>query len=140
MSDLAERNAELARQGFEAYNSGDTEAVARLMSPDVEVHASPGLVNSGDYQGPDGYEQWNAQWTEAWDQFRVEPTAVQSVGDRHVLVEAHQVAKGAGSGIDVEMDVFWAFELDGEQVSRMHLYASREEAIDVIEGWKRNAD
>ena len=137
MSDsTAERNVELARRGFEAYNAGDAETVAKLMRPDVEVHAAPGLVNSGDYRGQEGYTQWNAEWTEAWDEFKVEPTAVEPIGDRHVVVDAHQVARGAGSGIDVEMDVFWAFEVDGGQVARMHLYPTREEALEVIEGWR----
>ena len=41
--------------------------------------------------------------------------------DTIVLVDSHQVARGAGSGIEVEMDVFWLFEVADGKVRRMHL-------------------
>src|SRR3954466_5663748 len=101
-----ERNAALARRGFDAYNAWDVAEIVDLLRPDVELHAARGLVNSGEYQGQEGFTRWNDQWTEAWDRFSVEPTSIEPFGERHVLAEAHQVARGAGSGIDVEMDVF----------------------------------
>ena len=39
-------------------------------------------------------------------------------------------------GIDVEMTVFWAFEADGERVTRMHLYPGRDQALEAIERWR----
>ena len=53
----------------------------------------------------------------------------------HGLYSMAEVARGAGSGIDVEMDVFWAFETEGGKLRRMHLYASRARALEAIEGW-----
>jgi hypothetical protein len=46
------------------------------------------------------------------------------------------VARGAGSGIPVEMDVFWALEAVDGKLSRMHLFASRDRALEAIEGWR----
>jgi hypothetical protein len=80
--------------------------------------------------------RWNAEWTEAWEEFTIEPRSLETFGGHVILVDTHQVARGAGSGIDVEMDVFWLFELADDQVVRMHLYANRERAVAAIERWR----
>jgi ketosteroid isomerase-like protein len=129
-------NTELMRRGFEAYNAGDYEAVVALLHADVELHADSELINSGDFRGHDGFIRWNADWTEAWEEFRVEPRVITSFGGRHILADTHQVARGAGSGVDVEMDVYWVFELADDRVVRMHLYATRERALAAIDRWR----
>jgi ketosteroid isomerase-like protein len=134
-SDTQQRNIEITRRGFEAYNSGDYETVIELLHPDVELLADHELLNSGSFTGHDGFMQWSAEWLEAWDEFRVDVDKLETVGDYFVLVDAHQVATGAGSGIGVEMDIFWAMEAEGGKLRRMHLYAKRERALDAIQAW-----
>jgi ketosteroid isomerase-like protein len=130
-----QRNIELTRRGFEAYNAGDSEAVIALLHPDVELHADSELINGGDYRGHEGFIRWNAEWTEAWEEFKIEPRSVETFGGHSILADTHQVARGQESGIDVEMDVYWVFDLADDQVVRMHLYATRERALAAIERW-----
>jgi ketosteroid isomerase-like protein len=135
-SEVQRQNVELTRRGFDAYNTGDYEAVIGMLHPDVDLLADHELLNSGSFTGHDGFMRWSAEWLEAWDDFRVDANAITTFGDHWVLVDSHQVARGAGSGIPVEMDVFWALEaLDGK-LSRMHLFASRDRALETIEGWR----
>ena len=135
-SDIRERNIELTRRGFEAYNSGDYGSFLELLHPDVELHADHELLNSGDFRGRDGVMQWSSEWLEAWEDFRVEATSIETLGDNFILADSHQVARGAGSGIDVEMDVFWALEAEDGAVRRMHIYASRDAALEAIKAWR----
>jgi ketosteroid isomerase-like protein len=135
-SEIQKRNVELTRVGFEAYDAGDYGRLIELLVPDVEVHADSELINGGDFHGHQGFMRWNAQWIDAWGEFRNELRSVEAVGERFILVEAHQVARGAGSGVDVEMDVSWAIEVVGGQVRRMHIYVSRDRAISAIECWR----
>jgi ketosteroid isomerase-like protein len=130
-----QRNVEVTRRGFEAYNAGDLEALAELLHPDVELHADSELINGGDYRGHEGFNRWNSEWTEAWEEFTIEPRALETFGEHVILADTHQVARGAGSGIDVEMNVCWLFQVAEEKVVRMHLYASRERALEAIEAW-----
>jgi ketosteroid isomerase-like protein len=139
-SDIRQRNIELTRRGFEAYNSGDYTSFLDLLHPDVELHADHELLNRGDFSGRDGVMQWSAEWLEAWDEFEVNATAVETLGDHWILADSHQVARGAGSGVHVEMDVFWALEVEGGAVRRMHIYANREAALEAIEGWRAERD
>jgi ketosteroid isomerase-like protein len=142
-SEIQKRNVELTRVGFEAYDAGDYGTLTELLNPDVEVHADSELINGGDFQGHQGFMRWNAQWIDAWGEFRNELRSVEAVGERFILAEVHQVARGAGSGVDVEMDVCWAIEVVGGQVRRMHIYVTRDRAISAIERWRagrQNAD
>jgi len=135
-SETQRRNVELTRRGFYSYNVGDYEALAALLHPDVELHADDELLNSGDYRGRGGFMQWSAEWLEAWEEFRAEARSIETFGDSCILVDSHQVARGAGSGIDVEMEVFWALQVEEGSVRRMHIYASRDRALAVIERWR----
>lgn len=139
-SDIRQRNVELTRRGFDAYNSGDSEALMALLHPDVELLADHELLNSGTFTGHDGFMQWSAEWLEAWEEFRVDANAVEPVGDNFLLVDSHQVARGAGSGIPVEMDVYWALEVEEGSLRRMHLYASRARALEAIASWSEERE
>src|SRR3954464_15024175 len=135
-SDIQQRNIELTRRGFEAYNAGDYEGVVALLHTDVELHADDELLNGGDFHGHEGFMRWSAEWLEAWDEFRIEPRSIETFSEHAILIDTHQVARGAGSGVGVEMDVFWAFEARAGKLSRMHLYAARERATGAIERWR----
>jgi ketosteroid isomerase-like protein len=135
-SDTQQRNVELTRLGFEAYNAGDYEALVKLLDPDVELHSDNELINGGDYRGHEGFMRWNAEWIEVWEEFTIEPRSLETFGGHVILADTHQVARGAGSGVDVEMNVYWVFELAEDQVVRMHLYASRERALAAIDRWR----
>ena len=135
-SDIQRQNVELTRRGFDAYNTGDYETVVELLHADVDLHADHELLNSGSYEGREGFMQWSAQWLEAWEDFRVDAGSIATFGDNWVLVDSHQVARGAGSGIPVEMDVFWALEAVDGKLSRMYLFASRGRALEAIERWR----
>jgi ketosteroid isomerase-like protein len=135
-----ERNTELIRRGFEAFDAREVDAVLRILAEDVEVHTAPGLLNAGTYRGRDGYLVWLTAWLEAWEDFEAEPTRLEPIGERHVLVTVHQTARGAGSGVGVEMWNHWAFEVSGEQVTRIHLYPEREQALGAIEGWRERGE
>ena len=134
--EIQKRNVELTRAGFEAYDAGDYGTLTELLDPDVEVHADSELINGGDFHGHQGFMHWNAQWTEAWGEFRNEPRSVEAVGERFILADVHQVARGAGSGVNVEMDVCWAIEVVDGHVRRMHIYVSRDRAVSAIERWR----
>src|SRR6476620_5285406 len=111
-SDIRQRNVELTRRGFDAYNSGDSESLLALLHRDEELLADHELLNSGTFIGHDGFMQWSAEGLAAWEEFSVDANAVEPVGDHVLRVDSHQVARGAGSGIRVERDVYWALEVE----------------------------
>jgi ketosteroid isomerase-like protein len=135
-SERQRRNLELTRARFDAYNSGDLEYLLTTFHPQLELVSDAGLLNAGTFHGPEGFVQWVTQWNEAWEDFQVEPLRIEPVGEDHVIVDVHQTGHGAGSGIPVEMTVFWAFETIDELTTRAHLCSKREQAVAAVERWR----
>jgi ketosteroid isomerase-like protein len=139
LEELQQGNVEAIQGGVEAFRRGDFDAVLELLDPEIEVYMPSELANSGTYRGHDGYRRWLAQWLEAWDDFDLELDDIEAVGRTHVVSRAHQTARGRGSGIPVEMWISYLWDVrDGHAVA-LHLYPSRDEAIEVAERREREA-
>ena len=85
-------------------------------------------MNTGTYVGHDGYLEMITDWSEAWGSVTAEVVAVEELAGDHLLIEVHQRAVGAGSGVPVEMTIFWLFQFADGEVVRFHLYADRDQA------------
>lgn len=124
--------AELAREGFEAFNRGDVEAVLGMLSPDVEVHSVAEVGEEGTYHGREGYLEWTRIWLDAWDAFHIELVELEEVDEENVLVHSRQRGRGKGSGLEVEQEGVYLFTVRDGLVVRLHLYATREQALEAI--------
>ncbi len=110
MSEEFERRRAQLAEGIEAFNRGDVDTVLALLDPDVETHVDPRLMNPGTHRGHEGYLEMVGAWTEAWGSLEAELLEVSEPDERHMLTEIRQRAVGAGSGVPVEMNIFWLFE------------------------------
>jgi ketosteroid isomerase-like protein len=130
-------NVELVRRAVEAFQRGDLEGILADARQDFEVFLPSSLPNSGKYVGRDQFFAWLWQWLDAWDQFTVEIAAVDPAGERHVVASMRQSGLGKGSGIPVEMDIAYMWEVREGRLAALHLYASREEAVQVAQRRER---
>jgi ketosteroid isomerase-like protein len=130
----AEENVRLAREGFDAFNRGDVDAVLAMLDPEVEVFAAPEFPNSGTFHGHDGYLRWIGDWLEAWDRFVIEVLEIEPVGDDHVVSLVHQRGRGRGSGIEVAQDVAFMWKVRDGRAVRLHLYPDRDAAMAAVTG------
>ena len=133
-------NAELVLRIVKVFQEGDFEQIFALAHPDFEVFVPASLANAGRYQGRDGFMTWLAQWLEAWEGFTVEIADVEPVGERHVVANMHQSARGKGSGVAVEMNISYLWDVRDGRLAAMHLYATRAEALRVAEQRERGDD
>jgi ketosteroid isomerase-like protein len=127
-----ERNLELVRSAFAAFDAGDVSGVLATLHPEVECHVSPRMMNAGTWHGVDGYTEMAAAWFEAFEDLRYEIVELEAPDDRHVLVTANQTATGRGSGVPVEMDVVFMLEVEDGRARRFHIYPDREAAFAAI--------
>jgi ketosteroid isomerase-like protein len=139
-SSFREENLALVRAAIDAYNRGDIEYILETLDPEIEVYAEPGLVNAGTYRGIDGFKTWVTEWTDAWESFRNDIHRIETIGDHHVLAEVDQFARGAGSGVEVEMRLVYMFEEHDGRASRLHLYRDWDAAAEVVERLRREAE
>jgi ketosteroid isomerase-like protein len=133
LSGARERNVALAREGLDAFNRGDTDAVLEFFDPRIECYVSPRLMNAGTWHGLDGYLEMVAGWNEAWDELELDVRDVQAVDDAHVIAEIHQTAVGRESRVPVELGVVFLWEVsDTGRTVRFHIHADRESALAAI--------
>jgi len=128
-SSVQRRNVELAREGMHAYNRGDFGAVLDLFSPEIEVYAPPNFMNSGHFHGHEGFMEWIAHWNEAWESFEIHVDDIEPIGDRFVVLEAHQQGRGRGSGVPVEQDVIYVYEMSGARCVHLSVHPDRAAAM-----------
>jgi ketosteroid isomerase-like protein len=123
--------AELMIMGLGAYQQGDDETLRRLMHPDIETYSEPGMINSGTFRGFDGFKSWSAQWEEAWEEIRYEPVEFIDVDEALLVARVRVVGKGAGSGLEVDREFGYLYEIREGRATRFHLYESAEKAREV---------
>jgi ketosteroid isomerase-like protein len=135
--DVGEDNVAVIRAALEAFQRGNMEVFLTFVDPQIEVFSSPEMANPIDDVGRDKWLVWIAEWYGAWQTFEVEAEEMEPVGARHVVVRMLQRGIGKGSGVEVELRVFYMFEVRDGVAVRYHLYPDREQALAAAEAGER---
>ena len=117
-----ERNEQLLREGMEAFNRGDIEALTQIFDDRLESRVAPGLANPGTWQGRDGFTEMVAGWSEAFERQHNTIVSTHHPDEHHVIAEVRQEATGAESGVPVEMTLFYLFEIRDGRAVRLQLH------------------
>jgi ketosteroid isomerase-like protein len=123
MSDRGEEIVVGLRRIYEAFNRGDFDAAIALMHPEME-YVPPGGQSS--LRGAEAVRAWMEP--DAFEENQVEPLEF-SIHDNKVLVRQHAKARGAGSGIELDMEIWgvWTLNDDG-LATRFEVYLPHQEA------------
>ena len=82
------------------------------------------------YPGPEGANQFIAEWADAWDDWELEVEDYIDAGER-VVVIVNQRGRSKATGIPVDMRFAQVWSLRDGQAIRMQMYASAEEALEA---------
>ncbi len=66
---------------------------------------------------------------EAFTSERSEIVSTEMPDDHHLIAEIRQRAVGVGSGVPVEMTIFYLLEVRDRRAVRFHIYGDREAAL-----------
>ena len=133
---MSNENVELVKRGYEALNAGDVEAALAMFDPDVEVHLAKdantvwGLDFEETYRGIDGFVQFLSRLSDAWEEFRWEPTEYREAGDQ-VVVYIQMTARGRGSGIELQQDMTHLCAIRDRKLVRHETFFDRAEALEA---------
>ena len=123
---MADRGQEIVaslRRIYEAFNRGDFDAAIALMHPELE-YVPPGGQSS--LRGAEAVRAWMEP--DAFEENQVEPLEF-SIHDNKVLVRQHARARGAGSGIELDLEIWGVWTLnDGGLATRLEVYLPHQEA------------
>ena len=120
MSD--EETIERLQAGYDAFNRGDFDTAIAFFHPDVEyipVGGQPPI------RGAQGFRAWMEP--SAFERQVVEPREITVNGDK-ALVRIHAAVRGAGSGIEMEVESWVVLTQDPDGlVTRMEVFFLYEE-------------
>jgi ketosteroid isomerase-like protein len=104
-------NADVALRAAELFGLRDTDALCRLMDPDVEwVTLMGSQVEAAIYRGHAGVRQYFVVAADAWDSLQLEPNELVEAGD-DVVILGTAVGKGRASGAEVRLPVAIRFKM-----------------------------
>ena len=119
-SSMADRDQEIIeslRRTYEAFSRGDFDAAIELAHPEIEF-IPPGGQSA--LRGADAVRAWMEP--EAIEDQRIEPREFRVNGDK-ALVRHHVWGRGAGSGIEVEVEMWAVWTLNEDLlVTRMEAF------------------
>ena len=110
------------RRGYDAFNRGDFDAAVEFAHPDIVFVRAAG---QSDLKGADAIRAWMEP--DAFESQVSEPLEIEIAGNR-ALIRQLTRARGAGSGIEVEVESWavWTFDDDGT-VTRMENFLEHDE-------------
>jgi ketosteroid isomerase-like protein len=138
---MSQENVEMIRGLWEPFKAMDIttidwddeairEMTERFWSPEVELRWTRSGPEARVYQGRDGLIQAFREWSDAFSEFYGEPLDFIEVGDR-VVVPNRQWGIGSTSGIPVEIEVTWVYEIRDNQIARLDEYDTLDEALEA---------
>jgi ketosteroid isomerase-like protein len=126
----AGNNLELARQGMDAWNRRDVDAMLEMSSPDLEFlpAIAVGVEGGGSIRGEEDFRRFFAGLTETWETFVIEAAELRDLGD-HVLAVGRVRAKGRASGVELDEPIAAVIWLRDGRLQRMHTFLDHEAAV-----------
>jgi ketosteroid isomerase-like protein len=120
---MSEENIATLRRGYESLNRGDFDRAVAMFHPDAELYP-PG--EQPPYRGRDSIRSWMEP--DAFQDQAFQPLDFTASGNK-VLVKQHVRARGAASGMEVEIYSWAVWTLDDDGlVIRVEGYLEHEEA------------
>jgi hypothetical protein len=118
-----EEMVEALRRENEALNSGDFDRAIELADPDIVLVRTGGLT---ELRGAEAIRAWMEP--DAFESQNNELLSHEAAGNR-VLIRQRTVARGAGSGIEMEFESLsvWTFN-DDCKVTRVEIFLMADEA------------
>src|SRR5918999_4818228 len=123
---MSEENIERLKAAYEALNRGDFDAAVEIAHPEIEFVRVAGLPP---VRGVDALRAWMEP--DAWETQTYEPLDFRDNGNK-VLVHQRNKARGAGSGIDIEVEAWgvWTFDDEG-RATRMEGFLAEDQALEA---------
>ena len=97
----------------------------------AEIHDFD-IPDGGIYHGREGFLTWNVHWGEAWEAWRIEDLELRAVGDDRVLALFRLVARGRGSGIEIDRLDAIVYQVRDAKIVRLEYFNDREQALKAV--------
>jgi ketosteroid isomerase-like protein len=127
--EIAQRDVEIVRAGYERWNSGDRAGLADFFTEDIEYQNSPEWPGQRVYHGADAVIRFLQDEVAAIIALRPVEIVRADVIKSEILIELRARTKGTLSGLDLDDGaLFHVARMRDGRVSRVRVYLDRQEA------------
>jgi uncharacterized protein len=127
---MSAENVEAAKAAYQAFGSGDMEALAGMFADDAEWLTSDELPLGGKVSGRDQIMANFAQIPSYWSEFSVEPEQFMDCGDDQVCVRGTQRATGEGGSFESPfVHIVW---IQDGKLTRGEFYTDTAKAVRAL--------
>jgi ketosteroid isomerase-like protein len=132
-SGSTQSNADLVREAFEEWNTGERETFLDRLDPEVEINVISLQVTGGaPYRGYDGYRQWIEAMEESFEVWELHPQTFDEHDDS-ILVLGKMHLRGRGSGVELDQETGWIVDVRAGRMWRLRTFTSHDEARALFE-------
>jgi ketosteroid isomerase-like protein len=128
---VSQENVEIVRRANEALNRGGVEAALEYLDPNIEYIPSAQWPEARVYKGYDGMREFQALWTEQFDQFRLDLERLIDAGD-HVIALIYLRGHIKGTADQIEQLIGYDCEIRDGRLACMCVYSSWAEALKAV--------
>jgi len=133
---MAHYDAELLQGALDAIERRDAGWLVEHCTPDVVIVQPPEVPDSKSYDGAEGAAEAMLDWSPIWEDLRIELLEVVGSDDRVAVGATRHHARGLGSGIEMDFEVFYVYRVVDRKLSRVEMYFDREQALAAASGWE----
>jgi ketosteroid isomerase-like protein len=128
---VSEKNVEIVRRAYEAWNRGDLDWQLEHITPDYEFRTAQLFPDTeAVYRGRGGLRQFWNTLREPWESFHIEVERIEPIGDDRVLALFRFHGRGR-DGVEVEAEYANLFTMEGGIVSRLVGFADWQQALEA---------
>jgi len=131
---MSQENVEIIRGGYDAFASGDLEAVLDRVDP-TNVEWAPAIAPMLGVDTLRGKDELRRFFTldlfEGFDSFKAEPQSFEDLGD-NVLVVVRYTGRGEASGLEIDQTFHTVFSLREKKIVAMRDHSTRSEALEAV--------
>jgi ketosteroid isomerase-like protein len=129
--------AALARDLVDGYRRADIEWLLDHTDPDVEISQLVELPDSRTYRGRDGFIDALLDWPRQWEDFRIEPLRIFSVGEDQLVIVGIHRGRPHTIDIEVEAQIVFLMRWRDRRMTDWNMFLTVEEAVDAAQARAR---
>jgi ketosteroid isomerase-like protein len=129
---MSRENVEIVARGY-AHFGATGELLIETLSADFvwDMSKFEGWPERPTYDGIDGAKEFIADWTAAWDDWKLEVKDLIDAGDQVVAI-VHQQGRSKVTGVLVEMDFAQVWSLRDGAATCMEMYSDVSQAFEAV--------
>jgi ketosteroid isomerase-like protein len=126
---MPDADFDVIRRAWDAVSRGDEDGMLREYHPEIVTVPLGAAMEGIRYRGPDEVMGWfQEEIVPNWETFVVIPERFRRVGEK-VLVTGRWLARGRGSGVELDLAATWVIEVRDGKIAYWQTYTDHEQAL-----------